>query len=56
MARSDAYSWTEKPVRFWPVRQKYLIVYFPERRPLEIQRILHAARNIPKLLGDDLPG
>lgn len=49
-------SWTEKPVRFWPVRQNYLIVYFPERLPLEIQRIFHAARNIPKLLSDDMPG
>jgi plasmid stabilization system protein ParE len=43
---------TPLPVRFWPV-QGYpirLIVYDPQRKPLEVIRILHGARNIPAIL------
>ncbi|RYD33983.1 MAG: type II toxin-antitoxin system RelE/ParE family toxin [Verrucomicrobiaceae bacterium] len=46
-------AWTEKPVRFWIVRRHYLIVYAPQGQPLQIQRIIHAARNIPKLLEEE---
>ena len=40
---------TDKPVLFWPVGN-YLIVYNPGREPIEIIRILHGARDVPKLL------
>ena len=40
---------TEQPVLFWPVRS-YFIIYRPETTPLEIVRVLHGARDIPRLL------
>ena len=36
---------TDKPVRFFNVRENYLIVYDPASAPLEIIRILHGARD-----------
>jgi plasmid stabilization system protein ParE len=39
---------TEKPVLFWPTGS-YLIVYAP-RKPVEIVRVLHGARDLPGLL------
>jgi plasmid stabilization system protein ParE len=39
---------TDKPVLFWPVGS-YLIVY-TARKPVEIVRVLHGARDIPNLL------
>ena len=45
-AREDV---TDKPVRFWSV-YKYLIVYRPERKPLEILRIIHGMRDLPREL------
>jgi len=43
---------TPLPVRFWVVQpySNYLIVYGPEKKPLQIIRILHGARNLPSLL------
>ncbi|HTR25155.1 MAG TPA: type II toxin-antitoxin system RelE/ParE family toxin [Terriglobales bacterium] len=43
---------TPLPVRFWSVRPyvKYLIVYDPEKKPLQIIRILHGARDLPSVL------
>jgi len=43
---------TSLPLRFWVVHpySNYLIVYDPEKRPLQIIRIFHGARNIPSLL------
>ncbi len=43
---------TSLPVRFWVVQpyRNYLIVYDPEKRPLQIIRILHAARDLPSVL------
>jgi plasmid stabilization system protein ParE len=40
------------PVRFWVVQpySNYLIVYVPEKKPLQIIRILHSARDLPALL------
>ena len=35
---------TARPVLFWSVH-KYLIVYRPEHKPLEVVRILHGARD-----------
>jgi toxin ParE1/3/4 len=40
---------TDKPVLFWTV-DSYLIVYSPERRPVEIVRVLHGARDIAAVL------
>lgn len=43
---------TSLPVRFWIVQpySNYLIVYDPERNPLQIIRILHTARDLPSVL------
>lgn len=43
---------TPLPVRFWVVQPypNYLIVYDPEKKPLQIIRILHNARDLPSLL------
>lgn len=43
---------TSLPLRFWIVQpySNYLIVYDPAKKPLEIIRILHAARDLPSLL------
>jgi len=40
---------TDLPVKFWPV-SSYLIVYDAETRPVEIVRVLHGARDVPRLL------
>jgi len=43
---------TPAPVRFWVVHpySKYLIVYDPEKKPPQIIRILHGARDLPTVL------
>jgi toxin ParE1/3/4 len=41
--------WTDRPVRFWSAGS-YWVVYRPDTDPLEIVRVLHAARDIPGLL------
>jgi plasmid stabilization system protein ParE len=43
---------TPLPVRFWIVQphSNYLIVYNPKEKPLQIIRILHAARDLPSVL------
>ena len=45
--------WTRKPVRFFLIRTNYWIVYDPESKPLEIMRIVHAARDIARILSAD---
>lgn len=42
---------TLKPLRFWCV-YSYLIVYRPERKPVEIVRVLHGAQNLPQFFKD----
>ncbi|MEW6303445.1 MAG: type II toxin-antitoxin system RelE/ParE family toxin [Verrucomicrobiota bacterium] len=42
---------TDKPVRFFPIRSTYLIVYDPAADPIEVLRILHGARNVTAELG-----
>jgi len=44
---------TELPVRFWlvPHYTNYWIVYDPQTNPLQVIRILHASRDIRRLLG-----
>jgi hypothetical protein len=37
------------PVKFWPVFF-YLVIYKPHAKPLEVLRILHAARDIATIL------
>jgi plasmid stabilization system protein ParE len=43
---------TPLPLRFWVVQPhpNYLIVYDPEKRPLQIIRILHGARDLAVVL------
>ena len=40
---------TNKPVLFWPVGS-YLIIYNPTPRPVEIIRVVHGARDVPRLI------
>jgi len=40
---------TDEPVRFWCV-YSYLIVYDPAKKPIEIVRVVHGARDISTLL------
>jgi antitoxin ParD1/3/4/toxin ParE1/3/4 len=40
---------TDHDVKFWPV-YSYLIVYCPDKQPLEIVRVLHGARDIAPIL------
>jgi plasmid stabilization system protein ParE len=42
---------TEEDVRFWPVF-KYLVIYRPETKPLEIVRVLHGRRDVGGILAD----
>jgi plasmid stabilization system protein ParE len=43
---------TTLPLRFWVVQPypSYLIVYNAESRPVQVIRILHAARDLPTIL------
>jgi len=43
---------TSLPLRFWLVQpyRNYWIVYHPATKPLQVIRILHAARDIPQIL------
>ena len=40
---------TDRPVLFWP-SNPYVIIYNPARKPVEIVRVVHGARDIPGLL------
>jgi len=40
---------TDKPVLFWPVRS-YLIIYRPDKDPLEVIGVMHGARDIPSII------
>jgi plasmid stabilization system protein ParE len=42
---------TARPVKFWSV-YSYLVVYDPTSAPLAVLAILHAARDVEKLLKD----
>ena len=44
-----------EPLRFWPVRS-YLIIYRGEKRPIEIVRVLHGARDVQAILGGESAG
>jgi plasmid stabilization system protein ParE len=39
-----------EPLRFWRVRS-YLIIYRSEKRPIEIVRVMHGARDAQAILG-----
>jgi plasmid stabilization system protein ParE len=43
---------TDLPLRFWLVQpyRNYWIVYDPEKEPLRVIRIIHAARNTPRTI------
>jgi plasmid stabilization system protein ParE len=38
-----------EPLRYWSVRN-YLVIYRSERRPIQIVRVLHAARDVRSIL------
>jgi plasmid stabilization system protein ParE len=40
---------TDEPLRFWPV-YSCLVIYRAERKPLEVVRILHGARDVKSIL------
>ena len=42
---TDGSDLTDEPVRFWPVRGQYIVIYLPGIEPLKIVRILQGARN-----------
>jgi toxin ParE1/3/4 len=44
--------WAPSPLRFLLVRKNYWIAYDPAAHPVRIIRVLHAARDIPKVFGD----
>ena len=52
LAGSTREDLTSLPLRFWLVQpyRSYWIVYDPETKPLQVIRIIHAARNLPPLL------
>lgn len=52
LAGSTRRDLTPLPLRFWVVQpySNYLIVYDPGKKPLQVIRILHAARDLPSLL------
>jgi antitoxin ParD1/3/4/toxin ParE1/3/4 len=39
---------TDDPIRWWPVF-RFLIVYDPEREPIDILRVIHGARELEHL-------
>jgi len=43
---------TSRPLRFWPVRSfpHYIVVYDPATEPLQIIRLVHGRRFLPRLL------
>lgn len=42
---------TDQDVRFWPVF-KYLVIYQPGTKPLQIVRVLHGRRDVGRLLDE----
>lgn len=40
---------SDEPLRFWPVFS-YLIIYRAERKPLQVVRVLHGARDVRSIL------
>lgn len=46
---------TDKPMLFWPVGA-YVIIYNPGRKPVEIIRVVHGARDVPSVLGRTFGG
>jgi plasmid stabilization system protein ParE len=50
---------TPLPVRFWTLTKyrKYVVVYRPDTRPLQIVAILHGKRDVHRILNDpDITG
>lgn len=45
---------TALPLRFWTVQpyRKYMVVYDPATRPIQIVRVLHGARDVPVILAN----
>lgn len=45
--------WVRPSFRFFLVRNNYWIVYDAERDPLEIIRVIHASRDIPRVFSSE---
>ncbi len=43
---------TQRPVRFWPVTRfpNIVVVYRPDTKPIRVIRVLHARRDMAKIL------
>jgi plasmid stabilization system protein ParE len=41
-----------EPLRVWPVHA-YLVIYRPDTSPLQVVRVLHGARDLKAILGDE---
>ena len=41
---------TRQDVLFWPV-YSFLIIYRPDKKPLEVLRVLHGNRDVTRILG-----
>ena len=41
---------TRQDVLFWPV-YSFLIIYRPDKKPLEVLRVLHGNRDVSRILG-----
>ena len=41
---------TDEPVLFYLVRDHYLVIYYRDKQPLKIARILHGARDVSSQL------
>jgi len=41
--------WTSDPVRFWAVRS-FVTIYRPDSKPLQVVRIIHGARDVPRVI------
>ena len=42
----------DESLRVWAILS-YLIIYSPETKPLQILRVIHGARDVPKAIEDD---
>jgi plasmid stabilization system protein ParE len=42
---------TARPVKSWSVFS-YIVIYRPEKRPIDVLAVLHDARDIPRVLAE----
>jgi len=44
---------SDKSLLFWVAHKHYLVVYHPDKDPIEIVRILHTSRYVPSVFEED---